>query len=307
MSNLYSLKIILNSSFQTKYISEIITRGAENGCCYVEEYTKDEETVFISPEQAVEKIMYSWEEKKNENKSYASVGIGIQLENVFFNLHFTEKIGYLAPWLSLYSHGWCKKSSYVDFEKYIRLSLLLMQDLEILWLKTYDEGYEEDLYWGVELSYPQLRNIPDLSLSSDFKVDVTILPSYNYEVLYNLLDHGAALGWQYSIKTNSNNMVNVASIEQTIAYILDKIHHCPLGGTLMCLVNDVCYELTFALRVNTRENYSMFTLMPLNTSSVPLSQTVLHALDLCTDFCILELNTFDARYNYIRSALDDVK
>lgn len=304
MSMIYSLDAILNTVPSEEVIRKILIKGSEIGCQYIDENRSPWGSSFLNPEQALLHIMEMWKEESQKYAAPISSGVNIKFQEIGFGLKFTEKSGFLVPWLRLYRHGWCKESSYVDFEKYTRLLFLLVQDFTIIWLKTYDEGYDEELYVNDALSYPQLRKQPDLSILPQFRVETTIIPDYDYDTLHNLLEHGEKKGWRYYLNKQPVLQQNPLSVQQAATNLLEQSPKGACKAMINCVTNNIEYQLTFDLRANA---YFRFTLAPLDKTSVELQETVLHVLDLCTDFCILELTTFDARYNYIRTSFDDVK
>lgn len=303
MSNTYSLRTILRIEFQKESIQQLLRRGAEVGCLYSNARDRGQGKTWWNYEEATAYLIEVWREGKLKKDDYCFPEIGIEFKNVSFDLCFKERAGLLAPYFYLNRSGWTKKNVYrhidsnIDFEKYIRLFLVLVQDFTVVWIKTYEELGDLDLYDEYEWSYPQVREYPILTIPPRFKVDVTMEIPYNHETIYNVLEHGERAGWQFFYQENLN-------AKQAADAILAQN---PLGATVAyvtCSVGDTTYQLTFTLRFN---KFFMFTLTPIKAAAVHLEQAVVHALDLCTDLVIFELNTFDARYNYIKSPGDDVK
>ena len=294
MSNMYTLDMVLNTQLQEQSVKKILQRATTIGCRYMQDSDYDKATDYV---------MNEWCEGKRKNKSHCSPEIPMDFEGVSFDLKLGERSGLLAPWLWLNRFGWNKKNVYrrydddIDFEKYIRLFLLLVQDFKVVWIKTYEELGELDLYDGYEWSRPRLRDHAILTIPPKFRVDVTMEIPYNHETIHNLLRHGECAGWKFS-------HVDSLNAQQAADAILKQ---SPTGNGeahLTCFVGNATYQLSFTLRFKA---FFMFTLTPLHAASVHLDQTVVHALELCTDFVIFELNTFDARYNYIQSYGDEVK
>lgn len=300
MRDFHSISITLKAPLSQETLLAILQQGAVLEFNYTASVEDDS---IITSRQAAANIMYQITEEKKALGSQDVFIVGQDFPLAFsiyvientspkFNIN-TIDISLIPDRGSMWYKD--KDERYLDFERYIHLLLKLRRDFEPLWLTTSKEYFEEDFYYhyrGLECLF---KENTDISLRPNFKVEVTLLPDWKTQTFKNIFMHACSTGWKfYQSVEHLNTGSSLLSADTIIEYILQQSPEGFPEVSLCCVINETHYQLSFKTRPG---KYFMLTLTPLGPT-IDFAATVRHALDLCTDVCILELNTFDARYNY---------
>lgn len=295
MKLFYKISLVLHAELSKSALIAIFNRGSTLGFkLIVEGVHPSAEESAITPEEAANLIFIGIQDKKQLSTRTVLESQTMRNDDdpcIDFSFYITDYIDIPAPNMHICDmsispsngNAWYKQPYFIDFNRYIRLLFTMCQDFTPLWLSTSDEGYGEEFYWVMKDKECTLKQEFDLTLTPGFHVVITILADYTRDVLQNLLEQGAKKGFIYDL----------LSTDQAIDCLLKQPINHATYARLCCTIEGRKYELSFRLRF---DQYLVLILKPI-ASVFDLRQTVLHALDLCIEFTLAEVYTFDARYN----------
>jgi len=304
MSIYHSLQIVINTVLDTLCVERVLARAESMGCTFMSE-ASDRMLDKTSLQEMVNGIMSQLDNDSQQDNSplkrYASITVNY-LGTVVF-LSFSEREKYCN--LSLFVSGgkWYFQDDFLDFARYIPILFSLSQDYEILWLKTCDEGEDEDLYHRAANLYPEFQPQEHIQPRQQ-RVDVTLLVNDTISHVREMVEKSQARGIQFfaqnktlplqelSVDVTINLLLN-SSMAQGFPELIQRANY-----PVLCKVADQWYALVIGVR-STARAFSLIRVNPPEPSAqaVSFNTAIYHAIDLCKDFCIVELVTFDTWYN----------
>lgn len=136
MSRLYSIDVIIGTSFNLKMIEHVLEKGVNYGFIYYESIYSTEK--IITPGQAALKL-YSIAQGADYDEESC---IFTNYQDTFFILILSNDMGNLSVHMGNFSYKWENVFSnsdmgyFFDFARYIRLLLAVCKDFPIVSIET---------------------------------------------------------------------------------------------------------------------------------------------------------------------------
>lgn len=297
------IEVVVQQEKNLTSVRAVLQQGMRHGFIY---FPKPSGLAFdmqhaFSLEQALQYVQNCVECVREANSTLSSQ-IYVCHNDRYFSLWFGTIFNHLHLSLFPDDNTKYKEPTFLDIEYYLVLLMNACSDYEIISVETHDEEQMTFYHQDANL-YPEFQP-QEHTQPRQQRVDVTLLVNDKISDVRKMVEKSQARGIRFFAQSKKLPLQEL-SVDATIDLLLNSsmvqgfpelIHRTDYP--VLCKIADQWYALVIGVRSTARAFSLIRVHLPEPSAPAASFNTAMyHALDLCKDFCIIELVTFDTWYN----------